>query len=82
MADKEITCQQCQGSMEKTVIARENTAVVILAVIVALVGVFLLFMFPIGTIFGALLLYAAPKIADRSTKVWKCRDCGYFFERD
>ena len=43
MADKESTCQQCQGSMEKTVIARENTAVVILAVIVALVGVFLLF---------------------------------------
>ena len=76
-----ITCQKCQGNMQKTVIARENAGIVALAVIVAIIGVILLFAFPIGTIIGLLLLVAAPKIADRSKRVWKCENCGYFFER-
>ena len=80
-AAETIICQQCQGKMQKTVLARENSGITALALIVAIVGAILLFVFPIGTIVGVLLLVAAPKIADRSKNVWKCESCGYFFDR-
>ena len=81
IATPEIACKHCGGRMEKTVLARENTGMVALALTLAIIGIGLLFVFPIGTIIGVIILIAAPKIADRSKKVWKCESCGYFFER-
>ena len=76
-----VQCQQCGGDMEKTVLANENTGVTAAAVILAVIGLGLLFFFPLGTIIGVVLLIAAPKIANRSKYVWRCTACGYFFER-
>jgi hypothetical protein len=67
--------------MEKTILANEHAGVTAAAVILAILGVALLFAFPLGTIVGVLLLVAAPKIANRSKDVWRCTACGYFFER-
>lgn len=46
------------------------------------VGLVLLFMFPIGTIIGIFLMLGAVRMGYKKTKVWKCVQCGYFFERD
>ena len=67
--------------MEETVLANEHTGVTAAAFILAILGVILLFVFPIGTIIGVVLLIAAPKIANRPKNVWRCTSCGYFFER-
>jgi hypothetical protein len=48
---------------------------------IALLGLVLLFVFPIGTLVGIVLIIVAIKIGS-GKKVWKCKDCGYFFERD
>ena len=80
-ATTEIDCKQCGGKMEKTVLAREHQGMLVLALIVALIGIGLLFIFPIGTMIGIGLLIAAPRIANTSKRVWKCKSCGYFFER-
>jgi len=76
-----LKCQQRGGEMTKTTRANESTGMTVLAVILAIVGIGLLFMFPIGSIIGVILLIAAPKIANRATSVWACNSCGYFFER-
>ena len=76
-----VKCQQCGSDMEETVLANEHTGVTAAAVILAILGVILLFVFPIGTIIGVILLIAAPTIANRSKDVWRCTSCGYFFER-
>ena len=82
IATPEIACKQCGGRMEKTVLARENTGMVALALTLAIIGIGLLFVFPIGTIDGVNILIAATKKSDRSKKVWKIEACVYFFKRD
>ena len=67
--------------MTKTVMTNEHKGVIAAAIILAIFGVILLFVFLLGTIIGVILLIAAPQIANRSKKVWLCNSCGYFFER-
>jgi len=76
-----IGMEACGGEMEKTVRANEHAGVTAGAIIVAILGLVLLFAFPVGTILGVILLIAAPRIANRSKSVWACNSCGYFFER-
>jgi len=80
-AQKSVSCQQCGGEMERTILDQGGTGRTALALIVAIVGVALLFYFPLGTVIGVLLLIAAPKLANKTKNVWKCMQCGYFFER-
>ena len=67
--------------MTETVRANESTGMTAFALILAIVGIVLLFAFPIGTLIGVVLLIAAPKIANRARPVWACKSCGYFFEK-
>jgi hypothetical protein len=46
-----------------------------------LLGVALLFLFPMGTVIGVFVMLGAANMGYSKTKVWKCSNCGYFFER-
>lgn len=67
--------------MSKTRKSEHNYALQALGVIVFLVGLILLFLFPIGTLVGIVLMVAAGRMGFTRRKVWQCGSCGYFFER-
>lgn len=52
----------------------------LVGVLVFIVGVLLLFVFPVGTVFGIILMVVATRLGYSKKKVWKCDECGYFFE--
>ncbi|HSH29894.1 MAG TPA: hypothetical protein VK971_08310 [Thiohalobacter sp.] len=76
-----LKCQQCGGLMEKTKKAESNLALQLLGVVLFLFGVGLLFVFPLGTLFGIVLMLGSLRLGYSKKKVWKCTNCGYFFER-
>lgn len=78
---KTLECKQCGGVMKKKVISTGNFKGILLALIVLIIGVALLFIFPIGTIIGLLLIIVALGMGGKRRKVWKCKNCGYIFER-
>jgi len=67
--------------MSKTTKADRNLGLQLLGVILFLVGLGLLFVFPLGTIAGIILMIGAARLGYSKKKVWKCGNCGYFFER-
>lgn len=79
--EKNVKCQQCGGQMSKTKKVERSMALQLLGVLVFLVGLFLLFIFPIGTIFGLILMIVAARMGYSKKKIWKCSNCGHFFER-
>ena len=81
MTDAELKCQQCGGEMKKTKKAERNMALQLLGVVLFLIGIGLLFVIPIGTIVGLILMIASARLGYSKKKVWKCGNCGYFFER-
>jgi len=78
---EEIKCQQCGSPMIKTKKAEKSLGLQLLGVLLFLIGVGLLFLFPIGTIFGVILMIGSLGLGYSKKKVWKCTNCGYFFER-
>jgi ribosomal protein L37AE/L43A len=78
---KIINCQQCGGKMKKSTKTDTSFVVQIFGVILFIVGLGLLFLFPIGTLVGILIMIAAARMGYKKRKVWKCGGCGYFFER-
>ena len=76
-----LDCKQCGGVMKKTVVSSGNFTGIILALIVFIIGVMLLVIFPIGAIIGVLLLILSLGMGGKRRKVWKCKRCGYIFER-
>ena len=76
-----VSCKQCGGVMVKTKKADKNIGLQIVGVLVFLLGLGLLFLFPIGTIAGVILMIVAARLGYKQVKVWKCESCGYFFER-
>lgn len=76
-----ITCTQCGGRMKKTTKAERNLSLQFFGIIVFIIGLAMLFLFPIGTIIGILLMLAALGMGYKKKKIWKCEKCGYFFER-
>jgi len=77
----EISCKQCGGEMKKTTKTDSNYGVQALGCAVFIIGIALLFVFPIGTIVGVCLMIFAASMGYKKSKVWKCNQCGYFFER-
>lgn len=67
--------------MSKTKKTETSLALQLLGVVLFLVGVGLLFLFPIGTVAGLILMIGAARLGYKKLKVWKCDQCGYFFER-
>lgn len=78
---KEIECKQCGNGMKKAKKTEKSLALQILGVLVFIIGVALLFVYPFGTIVGLILMIAATRLGYSKKKVWKCNECGYFFER-
>ena len=73
---KAIQCQQCGSAMKETTKADDPGC---LGWLLGFIGLVSLFIFPVGTIFGAILILLV--IFAFKKKVWQCSNCGYFFER-
>jgi len=79
---KTMACEKCtDGLMVKTTNAEHNRGMQIFGIAVFLLGLGLLFLFPIGTIIGIFVMLAATRMGYSKKKVWKCKQCGYFFSR-
>jgi len=78
---KGIACQQCQAPMKKTSIVKAKWGVQLAAFFLFLLGFFLLFLFPFGTLVGLALMVGCGSMGYRKDKVWKCPNCGYYFNR-
>lgn len=81
---KQLTCEHCGGPMRKTVISSGNCRGLLLALIMLLAGVAVIVFFAwtiIGLVIGALMMIAALFMGGTRQKVWKCRNCGYVFNR-
>ena len=77
----EVKCQQCGTGMKQTKRVKKSMGLQVLGVFVFLFGLVLLFIFPIGTLFGVILMIVAARLGYEKQKVWSCGNCGYFFER-
>jgi len=75
-----IACPHCGGAMTKTTKADRNMALQVLGVLVFLLGLGLLLAFPIGTVFGVVLMIGAGRMGYRKLRVQRCSRCGYFYE--
>ncbi len=67
--------------MRKTTKADRNLGLQLVGVLLFFGGVALLFAFPLGTLAGVILMIASARLGYSKKKVWKCMQCGYFFER-
>ena len=76
-----VACSQCGAKMERTTHAKKYMGLQLVGVFVGVIGIVLLFFFPLGTLLGIVLLLGAARLGYKKLKVWKCRSCDYFFER-
>lgn len=74
---KTLKCEKCGGEMKKSREAASTGA----GCLFLLIGFILLFIFPIGTIFGVILLIVGLIYGSKSRFLWVCKNCGYKFER-
>ncbi|MGJ8668973.1 MAG: hypothetical protein ACSHXK_05750 [Oceanococcus sp.] len=77
---KVIQCKQCDEVMVRGTKVERNMGLQVLGVFLFILAIVLLFLFPIGTILGVLLMLIASRLGYGKKKVWKCKGCGYFFE--
>lgn len=76
-----ITCQQCGGTMKTTKRTEKNLGLQLLGVLLFLVGLSLLLFFPLGTIAGIFIVIGSARLGRSKKNIWRCQNCGYFFER-
>jgi len=70
--------------MKKATLSTGNCLGILMALIVLLGGLFVTVFFfwtIIGPIIGILMMLAALFMGGKRRKVWKCRNCGYVFDR-
>jgi len=68
--------------MSKTKKTETSLALQLLGIVFFVVGVFFLLLFPIGTVGGVILMIGATRLGYKRLKIWKCEQCGHFFEYD
>jgi len=79
-----LTCPQCGGVMKKATLSSGNCLGILVALIVLFSGLFVtvfLFWTIIGPIIGILIMLAALFMGGKRRRVWKCKQCGYVFDR-
>ena len=82
-----LDCQQCGGVMKKAAFSSGNFTGIIFALIVFFLGVWLLVTIPTGIdstfrmVIGVLLIIVSLGMGGKRRKVWKCKNCGYVFDR-
>jgi DNA-directed RNA polymerase subunit M/transcription elongation factor TFIIS len=75
-------CQQCDGTMKKTVISSGNCAGLGAALIVFCLGIVIAVIIPvIGWIIGPIICFGSLFMGGKRSKVWKCKKCGSFVNR-
>ena len=79
--ETKVNCQQCGSAMQQKKKAFHNRSLQLLGVILFLIGLGLLFVFPIGTIAGLIIMVVSARLGYSKKKIWQCEGCGYFFER-
>lgn len=79
---KKLDCQQCgsSASMKRKTISSGNIRALFFGLLSIGIGIALLFVFPIGTIIGVFFIFYGLTRGGTRKKVWKCGDCGHFFE--
>jgi len=81
MAKPSIKCKQCNGEMRKATHTKQSRALQVIGLLLFLLGLPLLFLFPVGSFFGVMFMALGLTLGVKRTKVWKCKQCGWFFER-
>lgn len=83
MAAETIECKQCGGSMKRTKHVDSDRGMQAFGCAIFIVGIVCLFLplVPFTQIIGLALLIGAARMGYKKRKVWKCGQCGYFFER-
>lgn len=76
-----VTCKQCSSAMKQTTRVQKDYGMQLVGVVLFIIGVVLLFVFPIGTLLGVILMIGAARLGYSKKPVWLCHSCGYFFER-
>ena len=76
-----LKCNHCHSLMRKTTKAERDMVLQLLAVLLFLGGAIMLFVVPVGTVFGIILMLTSLFLGYKKIKVWKCPNCGHFFER-
>lgn len=74
---KKPNCKLCGSEMYKSKESKSQGMGCLLAVI----AIFLLFIFPIGTMIGVLLIIYSLYLGSRQRGLWVCKNCGYQAER-
>ena len=69
------TCRQCGAEMQRAV--ERASGVPFAAIALFILGVALLVVFPVGTVVGVLLIFAALALGYPRKKIWKCEKCGF-----
>lgn len=79
-ATESILCTHCGGPMTATTKTESSAALQVAGVLVFLIGLGLLWVFPIGTIFGIVLMIGACKMGSTKRRIRRCGRCGHFYE--
>lgn len=76
-----IKCQQCAAAMKKTKKVDSDLSLQVIGLLLFFVACVLLFIFPLGTIAGIILMIAAGRMGHKRYPIWLCPNCGYYFKR-
>ncbi len=79
---KHPTCHHCQTPLQAQKIVKKDLGAQALGLIIFLLGLALLFIFPIGTIAGIILMVISARLGYSKKDGWKCPTCGYQFTRE
>jgi hypothetical protein len=73
-----LKCEKCGGEMKKI----KKTYNIGIGLLIILVGICLLFVVPIGTIMGIIIILIGCAQCGKRKFFWLCKTCGYKFERE
>lgn len=76
-----MKCKQCEREMVQGKRVEKSLALQVVGIFVFLIGIALLFVFPFGTIVGVVLIPVSLFLGHKKVRVWKCSNCGYYFDR-
>lgn len=75
-----VECKQCSGEMKKSTKNNRSSAKQIIGILLIIVGGTMLIT-PYLIVGIVLMLCGGMLFGGKTTKIWKCKNCGYFFER-
>lgn len=77
---KTPVCVHCQTPMKRGTKTQKSMGLQLLGVLVFIIAIPVLFLFPVGTVIGVIMMLVALNLGYSKAKGWKCGACGYFFQ--